>query len=234
MGYLWPIVDGPAPTGASRYGEPRGDNGKHAGCDIAGTAGTPVLSPVDGVVIRVVSERLPGQAWDVGPSPLRDWVSGNGVIVKATNGLYVLVNHVAPAVHPGQRITRGTVLGHLDRSGIQTGPHLHIEFHRGYPTGLTHFDPMTLLDPKETDMQLLDTFPIPKWVRNQTGITDTEMTVQRGLMYSVIAGSAAMQNAVQAGVKAAVKEALADASLTSVDPDQIAASVVQALGKALS
>lgn len=233
MAFLWPILDGPAPSGLQLYGTKRG-TGKHAGCDIAAPAGTPVLSPVDGVVIRVVSGRLPGQAWNVGPSPLRDWVSGNGVIVKATNGLYVLVNHVAPAVHPGQRITRGTVLGHLDRSGIQTGPHLHIEFHRGYPTGLTHFDPMTLLDPKETDMALDATDK--EWFTAELDarvgrVTDLgkEWQHKEGLEHVLILlrQSKAREQATLTAV-----QALAEAK--GADPDEILAAFTELLEKKLS
>ena len=55
-------------------------------------------------------------------------VAGNYVILDLGNGRYAFYAHLQPGsvrVRPGDRVTRGQVLGLLGNSGNSTGPHLH-------------------------------------------------------------------------------------------------------------
>lgn len=101
----------------------------HAGIDIAppvaGTVGSPVYAALPGKVIRIATTRKPGQTNSLGAiAPGR---TGNGAIVENSDGRKQLYNHVAPTVKVGQTVSAGTLIGRTDRSGNQTGPHLHFE-----------------------------------------------------------------------------------------------------------
>lgn len=102
----------------------------HAGLDIAppkaGTVGTPVYAAFAGTVERVVTGREAGQPASRG-RVLAAGRSGNGVIVRNPDRERQVYNHVDPAVRAGQHVREGQLIGHTDRSGIQTGPHLHFE-----------------------------------------------------------------------------------------------------------
>jgi len=55
---------------------------------------------------------------------------GNHVIVRLSDGVYVLYAHMDPgsvAVRVGDRVTRGQQLGLIGSSGISTTPHLHFQ-----------------------------------------------------------------------------------------------------------
>jgi hypothetical protein len=55
---------------------------------------------------------------------------GNHVIVRLSEGVYVLYAHMDPgsvAVRVGDRVTRGQQLGLIGSSGISTTPHLHFQ-----------------------------------------------------------------------------------------------------------
>lgn len=118
--------------------------GRHAGIDIAppkaGTVGTPIYAMFAGTVERVVSGREAGQAASRGRvlAPLR---SGNGSIVRNPDRERQVFNHVCPAVREGQYVREGQLIGHTDTSGIQTGPHLHLETWNRFGNP---FDPLVL------------------------------------------------------------------------------------------
>lgn len=101
----------------------------HLGLDIAppvpGTVGTPVYAMFSGTVTRVVSNRRPGQAASQGTVVHRGY-SGNGIEVRNPDKERQLYIHVRPTVKKGQKVKAGDLIGHTDRSGIQTGPHLHL------------------------------------------------------------------------------------------------------------
>lgn len=117
---------------------------QHAGIDIAppkaGTVGTPVYAMFAGTVERVVAGRDPGQPASSG-RVLARLRSGNGSIVRNPDRERQVFNHVDPIVREGQYVREGQLIGHTDRSGIQTGPHLHLETwnRSGNP-----FDPLVL------------------------------------------------------------------------------------------
>ncbi|MEI6534778.1 MAG: urea transporter, partial [Verrucomicrobiaceae bacterium] len=88
--------------------------------------GTPVLAPCGGVVAAVtthVRDNSPGQN-----NPDENW--GNQVIIYADGGFYVRLAHLkqsSVAVHVGQRIECGALLGHCGNSGRSPVPHLHMQ-----------------------------------------------------------------------------------------------------------
>ena len=87
--------------------------------------GKPVLSPVDGQVISVVSD-LP----DNSPGTVdreNNW--GNYVLLYDNRGFYVLICHFKQnsiKVKPGDTVTRGTLLGLCGNSGYSPQPHIHV------------------------------------------------------------------------------------------------------------
>lgn len=108
----------------------------HLGIDIAppvaGTTGFPVYAAFGGTVVRVATTRRPGQTDSVGAiAPGR---TGNGVLIRNSDGEYQLYNHVAPTVKAGVWVAEGTLIARGDRSGNQTGPHLHFETWRANQT----------------------------------------------------------------------------------------------------
>ena len=82
----------------------------HAGVDLAGRTGTPVMATANGVVKNVVQGRYIGKV----------------IQIDHLNGYQTLYGHMNRTyVQKGQRITRGQIIGELGNSGRSTGPHLH-------------------------------------------------------------------------------------------------------------
>lgn len=84
----------------------------HEGLDVSAAIGTPVLAPADGVVV------------------FADRESGYGKMLKVSHGygfttLYAHLDRFN--VKPGQKVTRGQVLGKVGMTGRTNGPHLHYE-----------------------------------------------------------------------------------------------------------
>lgn len=91
-------------TGVSKF---------HSGMDFACPPGNTIYAVGDGVVESASSEFFG---------------YGNIVIVNHGFGYKSRYAHMSRiAVHEGQRVTRGTVLGETGQSGRVTGPHLHYE-----------------------------------------------------------------------------------------------------------
>jgi hypothetical protein len=85
----------------------------HSGVDFAGKPGTPVYATGDGVV-DFNSGRM----------------SGYGVVVVINHGYgyKTLYAHLSKAmVKPGEKVSRGQIIGKVGRTGSATGPHLHYE-----------------------------------------------------------------------------------------------------------
>jgi murein DD-endopeptidase MepM/ murein hydrolase activator NlpD len=96
------------------YGSQRILNGKprrpHYGIDIAGSVGTPVAAPADGIV-RLAEPDL--------------YYSGGTIILDHGHGLSSAFLHMSKVVvKPGDRVGRGDPLGAIGATGRATGPHL--------------------------------------------------------------------------------------------------------------
>jgi murein DD-endopeptidase MepM/ murein hydrolase activator NlpD len=92
------------------YG-PTSPNG-HAGIDIAGAYGDPVVAPSPGVVLQA--------GWHP--------AYGNNVTLDNGNGLVTRYGHFTDlAVAEGELVVAGQLLGHLGSTGYSTGPHVHFE-----------------------------------------------------------------------------------------------------------
>jgi murein DD-endopeptidase MepM/ murein hydrolase activator NlpD len=88
-------------------GQPRSP---HSGADFQGAAGTPVKTPNGGRVV------LAGDLY----------FTGNTVVIDHGAGLFSLFAHLrAIAVHEGDSVATGSILGELGATGRVTGPHLH-------------------------------------------------------------------------------------------------------------
>ena len=124
-------------TFTSGYGQ-RTLNGRtrlHAGIDIAGPVGTPIITPISGVVVRATS------------------VSGYGnmVTVKKNNLEMDFAHLNSIDVTLNDDIKAGTKVGGLGNTGIGTGPHLHWNIYiNGQPVDPAQW---TIDNPPETNQQ---------------------------------------------------------------------------------
>jgi len=81
----------------------------HLGIDYAAPVGAPVVAVSNGVVTRA------------GPSG----DAGRLVAIRHSSGYESLYLHLSSvAVHPGQRVSQGELVGRVGSSGLSTGPHL--------------------------------------------------------------------------------------------------------------
>lgn len=85
----------------------------HAGMDFACPMNTPIYATGDGVV-----ERADNMATGY----------GNHVVLNHGFGYKTLYGHMSKmAVHPGQKVKRGQVIGYVGSTGLSTAPHVHYE-----------------------------------------------------------------------------------------------------------
>jgi murein DD-endopeptidase MepM/ murein hydrolase activator NlpD len=113
---LWdgPFVRPVAEPANSAFGSRSVFNGElrapHSGADFLSPAGTPVHAPAGGTIVVA--------------APL--YYTGNTVVIDHGLGVYSLFAHFsAIAVHEGDLVTVGDVLGRVGATGRVTGPHLH-------------------------------------------------------------------------------------------------------------
>ena len=106
-------VDGPITSGFGPRVHPIfGDVRMHTGVDFGVAAGTPIRAAGDGVVVLA--------------GPYGGY--GNATVIDYGNALATLYGHQsALLVAPGDRVTRGQVIGRSGCTGYCTGPHLHFE-----------------------------------------------------------------------------------------------------------
>jgi murein DD-endopeptidase MepM/ murein hydrolase activator NlpD len=98
----------------------------HTGIDFSSPTGTPIYATGDGRV-----------------SKPKDGLAGYGktVVIDHGYGYKSLYAHMSKiAVKPGQRVTRGQIIGYVGNTGISTGPHLHYEVRKNdEPVNPVHF-----------------------------------------------------------------------------------------------
>ncbi|MGI4949354.1 MAG: M23 family metallopeptidase, partial [Janthinobacterium lividum] len=88
----------------------------HKGIDIGAPFGTPVFAVIDGAVLSA--------GWSHG--------YGNFIRLNHGGGMTSGYGHLSRlAVHAGEVVRRGQVIGFVGSTGMSTGPHLHWEISRG-------------------------------------------------------------------------------------------------------
>jgi murein DD-endopeptidase MepM/ murein hydrolase activator NlpD len=129
---LWsmPFVRPVAEPANSRFGSRSVFNGEprrpHGGADFLSAAGTPVQAPNAG---RVAAAR------DL-------FFTGNTVIIDHGMGVVSLLAHLqSMAVHEGDLVSAGQVIGRVGATGRVTGPHLHW----GLTVAEARVDPLSVL-----------------------------------------------------------------------------------------
>jgi murein DD-endopeptidase MepM/ murein hydrolase activator NlpD len=128
----------PLPPGSYRLTSPFGPRWgtHHDGQDFAAPTGTPIRAVSAGTVMAAgctspFCDRR-GHV-DAGGRPS---TAGCGfrVIVLHTRGVASMYCHASRlAVHDGQRVMAGQVIGWVGSTGNSTGPHLHLQIHTGAP-----------------------------------------------------------------------------------------------------
>lgn len=102
----------------------------HRGVDYAAPAGTPIIAAADG--------RIASAGWQNG--------YGNAVVISHDRGYSTLYGHMSRfsnAAKRGNRVSQGTVIGYVGKTGLATAPHLHYEFR----VGGVHRDPLKVTMP---------------------------------------------------------------------------------------
>lgn len=116
----WPVA---SYTITSGYGWRFGGAEFHPGIDIGCPIGTPVYASNNGVVENA--------GWNSGGY-------GNWIRINNGGGLESIFGHLSRvAVHAGQMVSKGQLIGYSGSTGESTGPHLHYEIRRNG----THIDP---------------------------------------------------------------------------------------------
>lgn len=109
-------------THTDSFGSPRG-GGVHDGNDFSASVGTAFHAMHGGTVIRV------------GGAPAGWGPVGYNIVTRDSTGKEIIYQEFGNAkdvrVHKGQHVKTGDVLGKLGRSGLGTGPHLHVGLTNG-------------------------------------------------------------------------------------------------------
>ena len=110
-----PIKDGKI-TCAYRKAGKRWSKGYHSGCDFAVKSGTEVLAVADGTVANA------------------NWGKSYGtqIVEDLGDGTFFIYAHLSKSlVKPGDKISKGQVIGKSGNTGNSSGPHLHVELRNG-------------------------------------------------------------------------------------------------------
>ncbi len=90
----------------------RGYTASHRAVDIAAQTGTPVISPANGIVVKVTYNKR----------------FGNLVVVSHGDIYRTVYGHLEKVfVKPGDIVKKGDLIGLVGNTGLSTGPHLHYE-----------------------------------------------------------------------------------------------------------
>lgn len=111
---------------------------QHNGIDLAAPLGTPLRAIEGGQVARIDVDGVGSGRWN-----------GNAVHVATSSGRRWAFCHLdRVAVHAGQAVRGGEWLGTVGKTGVATGPHLHLALQvRGADGTLVYVDPLPLLPP---------------------------------------------------------------------------------------
>jgi murein DD-endopeptidase MepM/ murein hydrolase activator NlpD len=128
--FIWPArgrISGVFGSQRIYRGEP---GAPHSGVDVAGNTGTPVVAPVDGVVVLAAA------------SPFT--LEGNLLMIDHGMGLNSVFLHLSRIdVKKGDVVRQGQPVGAIGMTGRATGPHLHW----GMKWNDERIDPATLTGP---------------------------------------------------------------------------------------
>lgn len=136
----------------------------HAGIDIASATccGVPVYATRSGVVAQVGTFDFGGSSYYGG------WLGPNSVCLKYDDGIYVWHGHLTDnTVSTGQRVSPGTLIGHVGTQGASNGCHLHVEAredgpYQGVANNAANLrDPGPYLNPPPVPVPAPTTIPIP-------------------------------------------------------------------------
>ena len=135
---IWVVTQGfddqPTHQGAWRHGldfeladaNLRPDRSPEATLADFPTYGAPLVSPVDGRVVRLVDAVEDN---DIGGNNFAEnW--GNSIVIEIAPGLHVQLSHFRRRgfkVREGDRVRHGQLLGYLGNSGRSPVPHLHLQ-----------------------------------------------------------------------------------------------------------
>ncbi len=87
-----------------------GASTNHNGVDISAPLGTPIISPLDGVVLDINTHKT----------------GGKQLIIKHTNGYRTGYAHLnSYAVEKGSIVKQGQIIAYVGNTGLSTGAHLH-------------------------------------------------------------------------------------------------------------
>lgn len=224
---------------SSKYGESRGGGKRHAGIDYAVPKGTPIYSPVDGVVSTNSND----------PKGF-----GNYAVIKDANGKTHFFGHMAERskLKVGQKVSRGDQVGVVGSTGHSTGPHLHYEIRDSSGKKGTSIDPNAYFSqsglgngPKVRLNKSYDTnntmerssAPISfKTTNKGEGAADTN-TVLIALVKVIVETLATIAN--NTDKLSQIVELLSKVTGTNIDPKQLQSTqnntkvLTDALGKAL-
>lgn len=84
----------------------------HEGIDVSAPAGTPIVAPAGGIVIKVANEGGYGNILEID--------HGNGIRTRYAHCARIIVR-------AGQRVDRGQMIATVGNTGLSVGPHLHYE-----------------------------------------------------------------------------------------------------------
>jgi murein DD-endopeptidase MepM/ murein hydrolase activator NlpD len=115
----------------SRFGEYGSWSRYHTGLDFRASYGTPIRAVKAGGVLYAGNSG--------------DW-AGNHVAIKHGDGMTTMSSHMSSmAVHAGQTVQAGQIIGRVGQTGRAFGAHLHFEL---YPVGVKYGDVYKAINPQ--------------------------------------------------------------------------------------
>jgi murein DD-endopeptidase MepM/ murein hydrolase activator NlpD len=115
----------------SHFGEYGSWSRYHTGLDFRASYGTPIRAVKAGVVLYAGNSG--------------DW-AGNHVAIRHADGMTTMSSHMSSmAVHAGQSVQAGQIIGRVGQTGRAFGAHLHFEL---YPAGVKYGDVYKAINPQ--------------------------------------------------------------------------------------